>query len=267
MCGGPTLTSTHDRERGGLLGTPAYMSPEQARGRPLDKRTDIWSFGCVLFEMLSGRAAFAEETVSDTLAHVLDRDVDWDVLPSTTPSRLRDLVHRCLQKDATHRLRDIGDARIELHELSTLPDLRAVETRRQSVRVRRSAHRYLPAVASVAVVALTIIATAFIVTRNRTVPTPAFRQLTFRHGTIGGAGSQPTGQTVVYRGTWIARHPSCFLSRPESLQSGARGLVNAGIYSVSTRGELRWLWAAASLGECLGTLAQDQSPVGLHERW
>ena len=73
------------RERA-ILGTPAYMSPEQARGRALDKRTDIWAFGCVLFEMLTGRAAFADETISDTLAHVLERDVDWEALPASTPS-------------------------------------------------------------------------------------------------------------------------------------------------------------------------------------
>jgi eukaryotic-like serine/threonine-protein kinase len=252
----PTLTATHDRE-GVLLGTPAYMSPEQARGRTLDKRTDIWSFGCVLFEMLSGRAAFAEETVSDTLAHVLDRDVDWDALPSTTPSRLRDLVHRCLQKDATHRLRDIGDARIELQELSTSSPLRAAEVRTGPPLVRRPAHRYLPAVASVAVVAVAIMATAFVVGRNRTASTPQFRQLTFRHGTIGGARLAPDGHTVVYRGTWSGAQPQLYVIRPESMQSGAIGLVNAGIYSVSTHGELAVaLGCRLNWGECLGTLAQ-----------
>ena len=111
----PTLTATLDGERM-ILGTPAYMSPEQARGRPLDKRADIWSFGCILFEMLTGRAAFADETISDTLAHVLERDVDWQALPPSTPARVRDLLRRCLQKNASRRLRDIGDARLELEE-------------------------------------------------------------------------------------------------------------------------------------------------------
>src|SRR5262245_60294320 len=108
----PTLTATLDRERT-ILGTPAYMSPEQARGRALDKRTDIWSFGCVLFEMLTGRAAFADETISDTLARVLDREVEWHTLPASTPGRIRDLLRRCLHKDLNRRLRDIGDARLE----------------------------------------------------------------------------------------------------------------------------------------------------------
>src|SRR5262249_644161 len=114
----PTLTATLDRERT-ILGTPAYMSPEQARGRALDKRTDIWSFGCVLFEMLTGRAAFADETISDTLARVLDRDVEWDSLPASIPGRLRDLLRRCPHKNVNRRLRDIGDARLELEEALT----------------------------------------------------------------------------------------------------------------------------------------------------
>jgi Tol biopolymer transport system component len=100
-----------------VLGTPAYMSPEQARGRALDKRTDIWSFGCVLFEMLTGRMAFRGDTVSDTIARVLERDVDWAALPASCPPRIRELLRRCLQKDPGRRLRDIGDARLELEML------------------------------------------------------------------------------------------------------------------------------------------------------
>jgi len=100
-----------------VLGTPAYMSPEQARGRALDKRTDIWSFGCVLFEMLTGRMAFRGDTVSDTIARVLERDVDWTALPASCPPRIRELLRRCLQKDPGRRLRDIGDARLELEML------------------------------------------------------------------------------------------------------------------------------------------------------
>src|SRR4030095_406333 len=82
---------------GAILGTAAYMSPEQARGRPLDKRTDVWAFGCVLYEMLTGRKAFERETVSDRLARVLERAVDWDALPAPCPPRIRELLRRCLQ--------------------------------------------------------------------------------------------------------------------------------------------------------------------------
>jgi hypothetical protein len=92
------------------------MSPEQARGKPLDKRTDLWSFGCVLYEMLAGTRAFAGETGSDVLVAILEREPDWGALPATTPTALRELVQRCLRKDVSRRLRDIGDARIELEE-------------------------------------------------------------------------------------------------------------------------------------------------------
>src|SRR5213595_3189995 len=112
----PTLSMAATRA-GVILGTAAYMSPEQARGKPLDKRTDIWSFGCVLYEMLTGRPAFAAETISDTIARVLESEVDWQALPPSTPIRLRELLRRCVQKDVNRRLRDIGDARLELDEV------------------------------------------------------------------------------------------------------------------------------------------------------
>jgi len=108
----PTITADFTRV-GTILGTAAYMSPEQARGKPLDKRTDIWSFGCVLYECLGGRRPFEGETATDMIAKILERDPDWDVLPAPTPLRLRALLRRCLAKDRTKRLRDIGDAGIE----------------------------------------------------------------------------------------------------------------------------------------------------------
>ena len=95
------------------IGTAAYMSPEQARGLPLDERTDIWSFGCILYEMLTGEPAFAGNTVSDTIVRILERDPDWSALPSGVPAALRRILVRCLAKDAKKRLRDVGDARIE----------------------------------------------------------------------------------------------------------------------------------------------------------
>ena len=109
----PTITSL-GTVAGVIIGTAAYMSPEQARGKPVDKRADVWAFGCVLFEMLSRARPFEGETVSDTLAAVLAKDPDWSALPAGVPLRLRELIGRCLEKDPRRRLRDIGDARIEL---------------------------------------------------------------------------------------------------------------------------------------------------------
>ncbi|HVU65302.1 MAG TPA: serine/threonine-protein kinase, partial [Phycisphaerales bacterium] len=111
---GSTAAGSQLTHAGMVMGTPGYMSPEQARGLPIDKRTDIWAFGCVLFEMLSGYKAFGGETVSDCIAAILDREPDYSLIPARTPNRLRELVVRCLVKDARRRLRDIGDARIEL---------------------------------------------------------------------------------------------------------------------------------------------------------
>ena len=110
-----TLTSGGTGE-GVILGTAAYMSPEQARGKDVDKRTDVWAFGCVLYDMLTGRAAFAGDTLSDTIAAILTREPDWSRLPADVPEPVRRLLRRCLQKDLNRRLRDMGDARIELED-------------------------------------------------------------------------------------------------------------------------------------------------------
>ena len=101
---------------GAVLGTAAYMSPEQARGKIVDRRTDLWAFGCVLYEMLSGRRAFAGDTTSDTIVAILDREPDWSALPAATPPSIRRLLRRCLEKDPKRRMRDAGDARLEFEE-------------------------------------------------------------------------------------------------------------------------------------------------------
>ncbi|MGH7724250.1 MAG: protein kinase domain-containing protein [Candidatus Eiseniibacteriota bacterium] len=105
-------------EHGVVLGTAPYMSPEQARGKPVDRRTDVWAFGCLLFECLSGKQTFAGETSSDVIAGILEREPDWSALPPGVPVRLRELMERCLTKDATERPRDIGDLRRELSAIA-----------------------------------------------------------------------------------------------------------------------------------------------------
>lgn len=102
---------------GAVLGTPAYMSPEQARGLPVDKRADIWAFGCVLYEMLTGERAFAGDRTSDVIARIIERHPDFDTVPASTPGAIRRLLLRCLAKDPRQRLRDIGDARLEVAEV------------------------------------------------------------------------------------------------------------------------------------------------------
>jgi Tol biopolymer transport system component len=113
---GPTLS-----EEGRILGTPAYMSPEQARGKPVDKQTDIWAFGCVLYELLAGKQAFGGETLSDIIAAILGREPDWQALSATTPANIRFVLRRCLQKEKHSRFRDCADVRIEIEETLAAP--------------------------------------------------------------------------------------------------------------------------------------------------
>ena len=122
---------------GAILGTPAYMSPEQARGEPVDRRADIWSFGCCLYETLTGRQAFTGKTSSDTLAAVLDREPDWSAVPDKTPGGALRVLRRCLTKDVRQRLQHIGDARLELEEAAAARDERPEGQR------RRRASRFL----------------------------------------------------------------------------------------------------------------------------
>src|SRR5262245_24822235 len=131
----PTIARSATTD-GLILGTAPYMSPEQARGKEVDRRTDVWAFGCILFECLTAHPSFGGETVSDVIAHILDQEPDWDDIPAAAPPRLRDLIRRCLTKDANERPRDIGDLRRELgailtdisapghaHKVSSVPSL------------------------------------------------------------------------------------------------------------------------------------------------
>ena len=116
----PTIV-TSATSAGMIMGTAPYMSPEQARGRDVDRRTDIWAFGVVLFRMLTGSRMFEGDTVTDTLAKILEREPEWELLPPETPSALRQLLQRCLTKNPKNRLQSIGDARILIQELIEQP--------------------------------------------------------------------------------------------------------------------------------------------------
>ncbi|MDH4063798.1 MAG: serine/threonine-protein kinase [Acidobacteriota bacterium] len=135
----PTITSPAQTMQGVILGTAAYMSPEQARGKPVDKRTDIWAFGCVLYEMLTGRRAFGGDDVSETLARVIEREPDFDALPATTPTPIRRLLRRCLERDRRKRQSDAADARLDIGDA-----LVAFAVVTATTSTRPAAHRWLP---------------------------------------------------------------------------------------------------------------------------
>ncbi|HUF24269.1 MAG TPA: protein kinase [Vicinamibacterales bacterium] len=167
---GDAATMTRDvTEHGVVIGTAAYMSPEQARGLPLDKRTDIWSFGCVLYESLTGASPFRGVTASDTIAGILSREPDFSLVPANTPPRIDWLLRRCLEKDPRRRLHDIADARIEIEE-ALAPDrsgssaASAAPSRRPAVARERLAWIAAATATLAAVVALILLA------GNRTPP-------------------------------------------------------------------------------------------------
>jgi Tol biopolymer transport system component len=143
------MISTHATRPGVILGTAAYMPPEQAKGKPVDKRADLWSFGCVLFEMLAGRRPFEGETISDVLARIIERDPDWSVLPAKTPAPIKTLLRRCLEKDPRRRLDSAGVARLEIEEAVSNPTAIA-HSERGATRDRRSVLRVIVPIAALA---------------------------------------------------------------------------------------------------------------------
>ena len=169
----PTITTPAETRMGVILGTAAYMSPEQAKGKPVDKRTDIWAFGCVLYEMLTGTRAFKGDEVSDVLARILEREPDFNALPPTTPPAIRRLLRRSLEKDRTRRLQHIGDARIEIDEALTEPTERAMAPTAQQPRARwRSVAMLGAALLTAGVVA--VLATLYV---RRAAPDPIVTRL------------------------------------------------------------------------------------------
>jgi eukaryotic-like serine/threonine-protein kinase len=160
---------------GVLLGTAAYMSPEQARGKSVDERTDIWAFGCVLYEMLTGKRAFPGEDVSETLATVIKGEPNWDLLPANTHSAVQRLLRRCLQKDASNRLHDINDARLEIQEAQATPDRDVtITTASASVHRRERVAWTLLAIAALALVTLAVPATLYV---RQATPEPVITRL------------------------------------------------------------------------------------------
>ncbi|HQR46525.1 MAG TPA: protein kinase, partial [Thermoanaerobaculia bacterium] len=143
----PTLTA-RATAAGMILGTAAYMSPEQARGRSVDKRADVWAFGVVLFEMLAGRRLFDGETVSDTLAAVLREPIDWKALPASTPPSVRSLLERCLERDPKQRLQAIGESRIALERTLAWSGVRGAEDAGARGTRRARPGRLFPALAA-----------------------------------------------------------------------------------------------------------------------
>ena len=201
----PTL-SIHATEAGVILGTAAYMSPEQAAGKSIDKRSDLWAFGVVLFEVLSGRQMFAGETVSHVLAAVLKDQPDWSALPIDTPAAIRKLLRRCLEKERTRRMADAADVRLEIDEVLASPGGAHPENAigRTTVGARRSLILAWSAAALCAVAAATL--GAAVLLRSEPSDVPAFRSTILLNESLDGRppanrfALSPNGNLLVYVG-------------------------------------------------------------------
>ena len=230
----PTLATAAGTQAGVILGTAAYMSPEQARGKALDRRTDVWAFGVLLFEMLTGRPLFAGDTVSDVLAAVLRSELDLSALPPSTPVPVRRLLRRCLERRPEARLRDLGDARLEIEEAArTVDDGGAQETARPRA-------RWLPWLAALGVIVVATLAASELLRRGG--PAAAadirFERVTFRSGHFVNARFAPDGQSVFYGAAWEGRPRELFQARPAGGGELSLGQPGADLLAASKGGEL-----------------------------
>jgi len=251
---------TLDQTREGVIaGTTAYMSPEQARGKAVDKRTDIWAFGCVLYEMLTDRTAFRRETASDTVVAILEREPDWKVLPPHTPPGIVRLLQRCLQKDPKLRLRDIGDARLEVEDALTTIATGGIASSedKRAVREKALSRRAAFAWAAVPIAGLFVVAgivTTLLYRSNYFWRNPlegaAFTRLTDFEGAEHHAAISPDGKFVAFLsdrdGTWDAWVSQVGTGDVRNLtKGGVRELRNPATRTIcfSPDGSLVTLWS------------------------
>ena len=247
-------TEAGGTEPGVVLGTMGYMSPEQVRGKPADRRSDIFSFGAILYEMLSGQRAFRADTAADTITAILTKESpDLSQTNRDVPPGLERIVRHCLEKNSEERFESARDLAFDLEALSGISgSAPAVATAPAAARLRRPIA--LPLAALIAVAGMA--AAYFAGKKAGYVNPPNFRQITFRRGQIQSARFAPDGQTILYSAAWEGRPVEVFVSRLDSPESRPFGLAGAEVLSISTSGEM-----AVSLGRRpAGRFRADRDP-------
>jgi hypothetical protein len=219
---------------GVVVGTAPYMSPEQARGEALDRRTDVWSFACVLYEMLAGGRAFPGHT-AEAVAAVLEREPEWRALPGETPAQVVDLLRRCLRKDRNRRLHDVADARIELEEALAEPAAVAGPSPPPAESTKGSRRWLLAAFGTLTAVVSTALGFEW-GRRTAAPPLPQITRLTFRPGMVANARFTPDGQTVLYSAKWGAAAAEVFSQRIGSNEARALPVGQGDAVIVATTG-------------------------------
>ncbi|MBK9373205.1 MAG: protein kinase [Holophagales bacterium] len=256
-----TMT-TDQTTPGAVVGTVSYMAPEQARGRPVDKRADIWAFGVVLFEMITGQRLFARETPSDVVVAVLTHEPDWALLPAGTPDGVRRLLRRCLTRDTRNRLHDIADARLELGDSEFSGQAAAAPAPAASVEVRSPHATGRARAGRAALVAALVVAaaaaSAFLAARRARTEPPVFRNLTWSHGDVFSARLTPDGENVVYSAAFDGRPLALYSARLDAIESRPLDLPAGDVVGISRSAEMALLTAPRNVGSWkrVGTLTR-----------
>ncbi len=248
-----TATATPSTGSGTVLGTVGYMAPEQIRGQPCDHRADIFAFGCVLYEMLSGQRTFSGGTPADTLAAILSQDpAPLSGTGREVPPLLAGIVSRCLQKSPEERFQSARDLVFQLDMMARLSGVASGPTAPTDVPRPRGLRRAILAGAGLAAVVLVLGAGALLDRqlgrRSQGFPDVRFTPLTFRRGVVSGAGFTGDGQTVVYSAKWDGAPNELFSTRLGSPASAALGYDRAALRDVSPTGELALLRVGGSWG-------------------
>jgi len=257
--GRPAEALTTVTKSGAVIGTVAYMSPEQLRGRPVDHRSDLFTMGAILYEMLTGRRAFSGETEVDTMTAVLREEPPEINLEQThVPSAFQEVIRHCLEKEPENRFQSAKDLAFALETLAGSPD----KTRRSSVILRPKTGIVLPW----AVAGLLLLAVGLLIIQLRSAPAPAQHQrLTFEQGTVYAARFSPDGQSIVYAAAWNGTPLQLFSTVGNSLLAQPLNLSEANLLAISRSNELAVLLRGTHVGHLEtqnGTLARSPIAAG-----